>query len=57
MQVKIYLDVLEENAPASLVLEGHKLLRVLALLVTVLFEEMRETLECDVIASEVVGLC
>lgn len=48
-----HLDVLQEDPPSSLVLEGQKLLSVLPLLIAVLLEEMSKALEGDVIPGEV----
>ena len=39
----MYLDVLQEDAPPSLILERHELVAMLALLFTVLLEELRES--------------
>ena len=50
------LDVLEEDASSSVVLEGQQLLSVLPLLVAVLLEEMAEAWKGHIIAGEVKGL-
>ncbi len=50
------LDVLEEDASTSLVLEGQQLLSVLPLLPTVLLEEMAEAWKSHIVTGEVKGL-
>ena len=51
-----FLDVLENDTPASLVLELHELLGVLHFLVGSLLEVLAEILEVDVIPVKVVRL-
>lgn len=50
------LHVLEKNAPAPFVLEGHQLLPMLALLVAVLFKEVGKSRKCDVVTGKIKGL-
>lgn len=53
---RTHLDIMQDNASASLVLEGQEFLSVLPLLVAVLLEEMREAIEGHVIPGEVESL-
>lgn len=48
-----HLDIVQDDASAPLVLEGQEFLSVLALLVAVLLEEVREAVEGHVIPGEV----
>lgn len=50
------LHVLEKNTPAPFVLEGHQLIRMLALLFAVLFEEVGESRKCNVVTGKIKGL-
>lgn len=52
----IHLDIMQDNASASLVLEGQEFLSVLPLLVAVLLEEMGKAIEGYVIPGEVESL-
>lgn len=51
-----HLEVLQEDASSSVVLEGEQLLSVLTLLVAVLLEEVGEAFEGHVVTGEVEGL-
>lgn len=51
-----HLDIMQDNASASLVLEGQQFLSVLPLLVAVLLEEMGEAVEGHIIPGEVESL-
>lgn len=50
------LDIMQDDASASLVLEGQEFLSVLSLLVAVLLEEMGEAVEGHIIPGEVESL-
>lgn len=51
-----HLDILQDYASASLVLEGQQLLSVLPLLIAVLLEEVGEAVEGHIIPGEVESL-
>lgn len=53
---RTHLDIMQENASASLVLERQEFLSVLPLLVAVLLEEVREAIEGHIIPGEVESL-
>lgn len=54
--VRTNLDVVQDDASTSLVLEGQQLIGVLPLLLAVLLEEVREPVEGHVVTGEVESL-
>lgn len=54
--VRTNLDVVQDDASASLVLEGQQLIGVLPLLLAVLLEEVGEAVEGHVVTGEVESL-
>lgn len=54
--VRTNLDVMQDDASTSLVLEGQQLLAVLPLLLAVLLEEVGEAVEGHVVTGEVESL-
>lgn len=55
-QFSTNLDILEEDASSSLVLEGQQLLGMLPLLLTVLLEKVGEASKGHIVTGEVEGL-
>lgn len=53
---RTHLDIMQDNASTSLVLERQEFLSVFTLLIAVLFKEMREAIQGHIIPGEVESL-